>query len=232
MSLRWSLPLVGLVLSLLAGCAARPQLGVDLAPATIATGATAKVGVAVAKVPKSSLETPGANCLLCLIAAQAGNTSVARHFDTLGADELLPVRDQIADAMRKKGMNVVAIQEPVDLATLKGFSSSGPNTAKLDFAPLKAKYGVDKIVLVAIDAYGLQRNYSAYIPTGNPRAFLRATGYMVNLSNNVYEWYRPVTLFKAAEGAWDEPPKYPGLTNAFYQTLELGKDQLLEPWVR
>jgi hypothetical protein len=189
------------------------------------------VGVAVAKVPKASMETPGANCLLCLIAAQAANSSVARHVDTLGADELLPVRDQIAAAMRKKGMNVVAIQEPVELAGLKALSSTAPNTAKVDFAPLKAKYGVDKMLIVAIEAYGLQRNYASYIPTSDPRAFLRVTGYMVNLSNNAYEWYRPVTLFKAADGAWDEPPRYPGLTNAFFQTLEMGKDQLLEPWV-
>ena len=33
-----------------------------------------------------------------------------------------------------------------------------------------------------------------------------------------------------ADGAWDEPAKFPGLTNAYFQVVELGKDEVLRPF--
>jgi hypothetical protein len=53
---------------------------------------------------------------------------------------------------------------------------------------------------------------------------------MVNLSNNEYELYVPLLVQKSADGAWDEAPKFPGLTNAYYQVLELSKDAILSPF--
>lgn len=229
---RLTLPVLGAALLLLAGCAVKPQLPVELASAAITTGTGAKVGVAMTKPPKPSVEFPGAGCLLCIITAQAANTTVSKHAESLPVDDLVAVREQLAAAMRKKGMNVVVIPEPLQLETLPEMKSDEPNTAKRDFRPLKAKYGIDRLVLVNVEAVGLMRNYSAYIPTSDPRMFLRGNGSMVNLADNRYEWYMPVNLYKAADGPWDEPPKFPGLTNAFYETLEKGKDQILAPWAR
>jgi hypothetical protein len=58
---------------------------------------------------------------------------------------------------------------------------------------------------------------------------LQGVGYIVNLKNNTYEWYLPVLVTKAADQNWDEPPKFPGLTNAYFQALEIGKDSFLRP---
>jgi hypothetical protein len=59
---------------------------------------------------------------------------------------------------------------------------------------------------------------------------LSGVGYMVNLSRNSYDWYLPVHIQKSADGVWDEPAKYPGLTNAYFQTLELARDSFLKPF--
>jgi len=53
---------------------------------------------------------------------------------------------------------------------------------------------------------------------------------MVDLTSNAYDWYMPLNVLKSADGRWDEPPKFPGLTNAYFQALEESKDQLLRPW--
>jgi hypothetical protein len=45
------------------------------------------------------------------------------------------------------------------------------------------------------------------------------------------ELYVPLQLEKAADGAWNEAPKFPGLTNAYYQVLELGKDAVTSPFL-
>ena len=83
--------------------------------------------------------------------------------------------------------------------------------------------------MIDITALGFTRTYSAYIPTSDPKALLRGAGYIVNLNNNTYEWYMPVIITKSADKNWDEPTKFPGLTNAYFHALELGKDRFFEP---
>lgn len=63
-----------------------------------------RVGVAVAKLPTPTVHLPGAGCLLCIVAAQAANGSLARHAETLKLDELAEVKQQLAAALRKKGV--------------------------------------------------------------------------------------------------------------------------------
>jgi len=228
MTLRIRLSLLLAGVALLAGCATKPQAPVELKPLAGANGQ--KVGVALAKLPKPALDLPGAYCLLCIAAAQIANAPLAKHVDTLDTEDLKPVRDSIADKLRKKGVDVVVIGDPIVLESLP--QTTGDTTGKppRDFRPMKAKYGVDKLVVVSFDAIGMQRMYSAYVPTSDPRALVRGTGYMVDLNANTYEWYLPFNVLKPADGRWDEPPKFPGLTNAYFQAVEASKDELLRPW--
>ena len=86
--------------------------------------------------------------------------------------------------------------------------------------------------MIEISELGFERTYAAYFPTGEPRAYLRGSGYMVNLANNTYDWYQPVEVRKGTDGKWDEPAAYPGLTNAYYQAIELGKDSYIKALAR
>jgi hypothetical protein len=44
--------------------------------------------------------------------------------------------------------------------------------------------------------------------------------------------YQRIDIQKSADGAWDEPPQYPGLTNAYFQIVEMIKDRVKEPLKR
>jgi hypothetical protein len=229
---RLKLALLVVVTTLLAACASKPQLPVQLAPDVLSGSSKDRVGVALTKVPKPALYLPGADCLLCIIAAQSMNAPLGKHVDTLTVDDLPPLKEQIAAALRKKGVAAQVIAEEIDVSKLADVPASDtePNRARKDFAPLKQKYGVDKLVVIQVTQVGIQRNYSAYFPTSDPKGVLNGVGYMVNLSRNSYDWYLPVNIQKSADGAWDEPAKYPGLTNAYFQTLELARDSFLKPF--
>jgi hypothetical protein len=213
----------------LAGCASKPQLPVDLTPASLPASGH-KIGVAMTKLPKPEVHLPGAGCLLCIIAATAMNSELSKHTDTLQQEDLPQLKEQLAALLRKRGATVSVIAEPFELKNLADApTSDAPNVATKNFAPLKQKYGVDKLMVIDIQMLGFERPYASYIPTSDPKGVLRGTGYLINLSNNTYEWYRPVSIIKSAEGKWDEPTKFPGLTNAYFQALELGKDQFIKP---
>jgi hypothetical protein len=219
---------------LLGACATKPQLPVELASDSLPRPGQERVGVANAKLPKATLHLPGAYCLLCMIAAQAANSSLGKHADTLGTEDVATFKEQIAAALRKKGVDSLVIAEEVEIDKLPDASASDsvPNVARKNFAALKDKYKIDRLVLVHVSELGIERGYSAYIPNGAPHGVVRGTGYMVNLAKNTYDWYLPLSVTKTADGAWDEPAKFPGLTNAYYQAIEGARDQLLQPFKR
>jgi hypothetical protein len=219
--------LAALAVSALAGCATNPQQAIDLAPQTLES---AKVGVAMTALPAIEVYTPGADCLLCLAAASMANSSLKSHVKTLPYEDLPKLKSEVAELLRKKGATVVVIDENVKLDALPASKTEGQHLAKKDFTPLAQKYGVDKLVVIEIASIGFERTYAGYLPTSDPKGILRGAGYMVNLRTNAYEWYQPVNVMKSADKKWDESPKYPGLTNAYFQALETGKDSFLKPF--
>lgn len=214
----------------LAGCATVSQHEpIQLAENTLAPN-SGRVGVAMTALPKVDTNFPGAGCLLCLAAASAANSALTDHTRTLPYEDLPKLKNEVADLLRKRGIAVIVIPGDIKIDELPDSSIDGPNVARKDFSSLKLKYNIDKLLVINITALGMWRTYSSYFPTSDPKAVLQGAGYLVNLSNNNYEWYMPVNIMKSAEGKWDEPPKFPGLTDAYFQALEIAKDSYLKPF--
>jgi len=214
---------------LVGGCATPQQQAIMLGQDTLGANA-GRVGVAMTPLPKVDTRFPGADCLLCMAAANAANSSLTSHVQTLSPEDLPRLKEEIANSIRKKGVDATVIAEELRVDALPDASAKGPNIAAKDHSALKAKYNVDRLLVVEITSLGVMRPYSAYVPQGAPRGVVEGRGYIVNLANNSYEWYYRVSVFRAAEGQWDEPPKFPGLTNAYFQVLELAKDDFLKPF--
>jgi len=199
-----------------------------LAADSFRSSSSEKIGIAMTSVPAADTYFPGANCLLCLVTANATNSTLSKYTKTLSVAELGALKEDIAAALKaKKNIDAVLIAEPLDLKSLPDFPNSGPNIAKKDFTSLKEKYGVDKLVLVQVFAVGYTRPYASYIPTGAPKAIVSTIGSLVNLKTNTFEWYLPTQTIRSAESNWDEPPKFPGLTNAYFQAVEQSRDLLI-----
>lgn len=214
----------------LGGCASKPQLPVMLKKDAVGAQA-GRIGVAMTALPKLDTRTPGADCLLCLATASMMNSSLTSHAKTLPYEDLPNLKQEMTDLLRKKGSHVTVLEEPLDADNLPNREGEGENLARKDFSSLQQKYNVDRLLVVDITGLGFIRTYSAYIPTSDPKAMLNGTGYMVDLKTNTYDWYQKVSVTRSADQQWDEPPTFPGLTNAYFQVLELGKDGFLQPFI-
>ena len=228
MKLHISFTLAFAVTVLLSGCVSAPQNPIPLNAKAISSKAS-RVGVVMTALPKVDTHIWGADCLLCIAAASIANSSLTNYTKTLPYEDLPKLKNDAADILRKKGADVTVIAEDINLAALPDTNSKEPNVSRTDFSSLRQKYNVDKLLVIEISTLGMWRTYSSYIPTSDPKGVLQGRGYIVNLSNNTYEWYLPVNVFKSADTNWDEPPKFPGLTNAYFQTLEIGRDSFLKP---
>jgi hypothetical protein len=215
--------------ALVAGCATAPQMPVPLAAEKL--GATSgRVGVVMSTLPVPDTAFPGAGCLLCQGAAALANSSLTTYARTLTAADLLTLKQEIVALLKKKGVNATAVESDVVMKNLPEISSKAPNMARRDFSSYKGQF--DQLVVIDISQIGFTRSYSAYFPTSDPKAYLIGEGYMVDLSNNTFSWYELINPTKAADGKWDEPPQFPGLTNAYFQMLEMGRDQFKAPFSR
>jgi hypothetical protein len=214
---------------LVGGCASTPQVPVALGPDAVSSTNT-RIGIAMNVPAKPDTVFPGASCLLCMGVVSLANSSLTSYTQTLSRDDLLPLKDQLAAQIHKKGPTVIVIPDPIQFNGLPDFPNPGPNIFKKDVSSLRSKYGVDKLLVVQIDTLGMVRTYSAYFPTSEPKATIEGVAYIVNLNSNAYEWYLPLHVVKSADGPWDEAPKFPGLTNAYYQVVESTKDEVLGPF--
>lgn len=213
--------------ALLTGCMTPPQVAVPVSPTAFSAPANS-YGIVMTTLPAVDTQFPGAGCLLCLAAASVANSELTKYTKTLQTEDLTQVNLAVADALKKKGATVKMI-ESVDLSQLPDYKNATPNFARKDFTGLKGKHNVDKLIVINVTMVGIERAYAAYVPTSDPKARVTGASYIVNLNDNSLEWYLPLDVSKASDGKWDEPPKFPGLTNAYFQSLELAKDQIVAP---
>lgn len=213
---------------LLGGCASAPQQPIALSGSALPSPGT-RIGVAMSALPKVDTSFPGASCLLCIAAASLANSSLTAHTHTLPSDDLARLKTDVAELLRKKGQNVTVIDEAIKIGDLPK-KDGGPNKSERDFSALRTRYQIDKLLVIEVGELGITRSYAAYIPSGDPQGVVAGTAYLVNLADNNYEWYLPVRQVKSAVGKWDEAPKYPGLSNAYFQAVEGARDAVLQPF--
>jgi hypothetical protein len=209
---------------LISGCASTPpQQPVPLSQ-NFYSAKSAKIGVAMSVLPKVDTQFPGAGCLLCLGVASVANQALTQHVQTLTYEDLPQLKTKVGDALRAKGYDVTIINDVIDVASLPKASKEGANIARQDFSSLKAKYNVEKIAMITFSTIGVNRFYASYIPTSDPKATVTGLAYIVDTSTNTYDLYLPISIQKSGGLKWDEPPKFPGLTNAYFQAIEDATD--------
>ena len=202
-----------LLSAMLGACAAAPRKPLALDKGQLASS-LGKVGVIMTPIPKIDTHLEGAGCLLCYAAASAANSQLTKHTLTLSHDNLPKLKDEVADLLRKKGIDAMVIPDDIPLDKLRDVSKKAENVADKDFGPVGTKYGVNRLVVLEISTLGMWRTYNAYFPTSDPKGVFKGAGYLIDVTNNTMAWYQPVEVLTSAEGPWDEPPSFPGLTNA------------------
>jgi len=220
--------LITVVLTMMLGaCASVPQQPIAFDTGTISGGAN-RVAIQMNNVPTTDTTFPGAGCLLCIGVARTMHSDLSAQVQSLQPEELNALPNRLAEVLRGNGAQVTVLDQLVDIGSLSNNSEKGEDqklTAK-DFRPLAEKLGVDKLLVINITGQGVLRPFSSYIPTDVPKAFVSGVAYMVDLQSNTYVWYSPVSTARPAEGEWNEPPTFPGLTNAYYQVLAETSDSL------
>lgn len=213
----------------LMACALSPQKPVALSDGYY-DNKERMIGVYIDNLPAADTYFPGASCLLCIAAASAANSDLTDHVRTLTTEDVLAVKAELESILTKKGVSYKFIDEPIDFSKLPKFSNGSKegDFARSDFRQLKSNLGVDKLIVVDVNQLGVIRSYSAYVPTTDPLGYVYGYVASVDLTTNKYDQYHTLNVRTAVKGEWDEPTTFPGVTTAYFQSIELMKKQVLE----
>ena len=217
-----------ILLLFLSGCSTMNQHPVAL-DTELLNNSQARIGVVVSTLPDTNTVFPGASCLLCLAAASAFNSELSAFSKTLSTDELGALKGDIANLFKTQDIDTLVVEEFVEISELPKTKKLGEGFSKRDFSSYAERHQLDRLIVVDIHSAGIVRAYTSYVPAGPPNARVSGKVYMVDLTTHKYDWYLPIDMNLSAEGEWDEPPTYPGLTNAYYQLIEDLRDQILDP---
>lgn len=215
-----------LALTTLAGCATQGPVQLDRSywehkPQT--------VGVVVAVMPQAGTLKMGNQGLLDMAINSAVADPLTQHLRSLSMDQFRESGQVIATFFSKQGVAAKIIPADLDLKALPKVQQKEDGFATRDFTALKAKYGVDQLVVLEVQAAGTIRNYYGFIPTGAPQGYFSCRGSLIDLSNNKLLWTAVGVQTVPIEKPWDQPSdSYPNVTTAFYRALEGAKTMMVE----
>jgi len=188
------------------------------------------IGVAITVVPPPVLALTGNQGFLDYAINKGVNSKLSTNVEQWQVRDLTTLPDVIVAKLQAKGYKAKRIDEPLDLKIYKEISFHEGYMTR-DLTPVKAAYGVDRLLLVNVYATGATRSYHGFIPTSVPMAQVGGQGLVVDLADNKLLWFKPFVVTQAAQGEWDEPT-YSNLSNAFYQAVDTSRQQMITPFAQ
>jgi hypothetical protein len=191
-----------------------------------------QVGLALRSPETPSFTTEGNVGLLDYAIISAAMLSLKEHVKTLDLSEFKTIEQEIAHLLQQQGFEAQVIPEFPDMETLEKFTDPDKEDteyyAPQDMTPFAKALGVDYLITLEVFRAGFARPYEGFIPMDSPRAVFDIRGQLIDLRSNRLLWFAGIHKANSPDGAWDEPPSFPGLTNSYYITLEEAKKEIID----
>lgn len=209
---------LALALGVLAGCAASaPTPTTIVLPASFWQDKDVRIGIATVALPKGAEHMVGPQDALDRAIAREIDERLINYLETVQLREFGKMAQTFADRLRARGYTVKVIAEPLARSPYAEIQTQGANFVAADFAPVRTQYGVDRLVLLSVDRFGVYRDYFVFVATAPPQAIFQVRGALIDLTTNEMLWQVSMAEKQNVipiEGTWDQPPDYPNLASA------------------
>ncbi len=186
----------------------------------------ARVGIAVAEIPRPSAEVESTQGPLGGVISQGIADDVVRRLEKEDFSRIYKVRGKLEEVLKAKGLNPSIIFDPIVIDRFpKREGSDG--YAERDYSALGAVAQAQYLLLVQIQSIGTIRGYVSFLPTTSPSGYFVAVGQLVDLKTQKLLWHKGVRIRRPSRGEWDQPPDFANLTAAVHQAVDSGIDMLV-----
>lgn len=209
--MRYVLILLGL--SFLVGCAKQPN--VPLAD-NFWQDKKQKIAVVTTKSPTPHVYQTGGEGLLDYAINSVANNGLGEHLSSTDLTWYRKLPQNFVTRLKQSNVYAQAYDEQ---------PKSGAGHAQyFSFARLQ---GADKLLLIDLEAVGVQRSYYSFVPTGDPKAYCVLKGELIDTNNNQVLWRYKSDILQPIQGNWDQSPNYPNLTHALENAEALAEQEMI-----
>jgi hypothetical protein len=213
-------------LAVLAACAPRRIL-----PNTaLLTRPDAKVGIVFTKQPEPAAFKDGIQGILDVAINQLMDVRLRRRLNQVDLIGFTSLGDRFASELRNRRIAARILEQTLDLDAYPKSGSKDADAFERDLGELKAREGLDFLIILGVAGWGTIRDYYGVIPLNDPKGYVNVMGRLVDLNSGRLLWQtkHPVGLSRVeVEGDWDQPPDYPNLLVAVDKAIAKGKNFLV-----
>jgi hypothetical protein len=189
------------------------------------------VSVALAKLPDTQPHRAGAQGLLDMAINEAMADELSKALKTITlTDSYGEARSEVVKRMQEKGLKASFVDKPLDVSALQEFRTEDKNRtyALLDYRPLKAEFGSDRLLVFTVVQVGTIRSYYGFIPTSRPSAILNARGELIDLQTNEVLWRDTTSNSAQIDDPWDQPPDFKNVDAAVRKVIADARKAMVE----
>jgi hypothetical protein len=176
-----------------------------------------KIALVIVKPPTPSVYKIGEQGVIDIVINSAMNSKLSNHLKNI---ELQWYYNSLPSAFEKKlkrshfAIAKYDVQEAV---------------AEKNYARLLASTDSDLLLLIQLNAIGVQRNYFGFIPTSDPKGYCALEGQLIDVkNNNKVLWRYATSLTQPITGPWKQPPTYPNVTDSIETATEVVQKELMD----
>jgi len=217
---------VALAGTLLVGCASKSP-NVDLSSAFWKNHKQVVV-VAHNKIVPPQLYKGGDQGLIDILINDAVSNRLQSYLGKLKPDVTQQLNAQFIKRFNAKHIAAKSYTKTIDTSKLPSDDRDNKKYAVKKFTALKMAVGSDKLLIVSVNALGVERKYMGFIPLGAPRAVCNLSGKLVDLNSNKILWRHNFNSTVSVKGPWDQPPRYKNLTIALNKAIVDSSQNMLD----
>jgi len=171
-----------------------------------------KIAVVTTKAPEPKLYKMGSQSLIDVAISSTMTNGLDNYISHANLTWYRKLPLDFAAQLKQRNVYAKAYTEAmnIDPKNITGFGDS------------------DKLLVIQLEAWGVVRNYSGFIPIGAPKAYCVLKGELINTKNNDILWRYQTTIKQPVQGEWDQPPNYPNIGNALTSAIQSAQQDLFD----
>lgn len=205
-------------LLVLSGCATERQ-NMELSKEFLKKPSTVVV-TQISGLEKPSFYKKGNQGVLDLIISEEMTSSVAGEIQKIDAK---PIVEQyyyqpFYESLKTHSLNPIKEVTSINEKQLVRASNDDIKYAPYNFKTINS-HGAEYVLVLQPNAFGTERPYYGFIPTGAPSGYTDITVYLVKVEDNTLAGYYKTSVNIPVKGEWDTPPHYNELVTASKNSL-------------
>lgn len=196
----------------LAGCATQPNIQLT---DNFWKNPNQKIAVITTTPPKPQIYQMGNQGLLDYAIVSAMNSNLDNYLSRTDLTWYHQLPLNFVTQLKQRNIYAKAYLEPI-------------SADQTNYANFASQIDSDKLLIIKLEALGAARDYYAFIPTSAPQAYCVMSGELINTQSNQVLWRYKTTITQPVQGAWDEAPNYPNLSNALTLAINAAQQELLD----